>query len=115
MEFSQAFFRSGEGFLFFAESEADLRGAVACIVVETGAGHDRHTDFLDEVFGEGDIVRFRAGASEMREVEPRNTRHDVVRTARFEDREAGARQDFQQTFALASVSGSELVVVAPRE
>src|SRR6266446_8694525 len=115
MKFSQALFGGGKGFLFFAESEADLRGAVACVVVEAGARDNSNANFFDEVSGEGDIVRFRAGASEMREVEPRNIRHDVVRASRLEDSEASAREDFQEAFALGGVSGSELVVVAPRK
>lgn len=37
----------GQGLFFFAEGEAHLGDTVAGIVIEAGAGHDGHADFLD--------------------------------------------------------------------
>ena len=55
-ELGEAGFGGGERFFSFAEGEADLRGAVLCIIVEAGAGHTGYTDFLDKIFCEGYVL-----------------------------------------------------------
>src|ERR1700730_14348921 len=57
-ELGKAEFGGRESFFFFAEGEANLRGPVARVVVETGAGDDGDTNFFDEIFGEADVFGF---------------------------------------------------------
>src|SRR6266852_1390958 len=112
MELGKPLFGGGESFFFFAESEADLRGAVPRVVVEAGAGDDRDADGFDEKFGEAHVFRISLESNGIGVREACDVRHDVIGAARLEDSETSAGQDFQQAFALGSVRSGELVVVA---
>src|SRR5690348_15312207 len=56
VQMGEAGFGGGQGFFFFAEGEADLGGAVASVVVETGARDTGYADFFHEIFGERDVA-----------------------------------------------------------
>src|SRR6266481_9480032 len=81
-------FPSRQGRFFFAEGEAHLVRAVAGIVVKTGAGNAGHADFFDQIFRERDILRSCGETNWVRIGKARNVRHDVIRTARLENRKA---------------------------
>ncbi len=88
MQVGEAGFGGGQGLFFFAEGEADLRGAVLSVVVEAGAGDAGYTNVLDEIFGEGDVAGF-GGIFGFVKMEAGNVGHDVVSAAGFVDGETG--------------------------
>ena len=47
MKLGETFFGGSESRFFFAESEADLIGTVAGVVVKAGTGDTSDSDFLD--------------------------------------------------------------------
>jgi hypothetical protein len=47
MEFRQALLSGGKGFFFFAESEANLGGAILRIVVKAGTRDNSNADGFD--------------------------------------------------------------------
>src|SRR6516165_2486257 len=113
VQISEAGFGGGKGFFLFAEGEADLRGAVAGVVVEAGAGDAGNADGFDEVFGEGNIAGI-GGIFFFVELEAGDVRHDVVGASRFVDGEAGSGEDFEKALTLRGVVGCELVVIRLR-
>src|SRR5260370_23016543 len=81
VKLGQPRFGGGQSGFLFAEGEAHLVGAVARVVVETGAGNGGHADFLNQIFYERNILRSRRETSRVRIGKARNVRHDVVRPA----------------------------------
>src|SRR5260370_40665876 len=81
VKLGQPRFGGGQRGFLFAEGEAHLVGAVARVVVETGAGNGGHADFLNQIFCERDILRSRRETSRVRIETARRVRHDVVRPA----------------------------------
>src|SRR5260370_21493961 len=114
VKLGKAGFGGGQGRFFFAECKADLLGAVARVVVKAGAGNGGHADLFDEIFREGDVFCSRSKTPRVRIREARNVRHDVVRAAWLEHREARSLENLQQPRALLHVTGGELVVVTLR-
>ncbi len=104
VKLGKAGFGGGQGRFFFAECKADLLGAVARVVVKAGAGNGGHADLFDEIFREGDVFCSRSKTPRVRIREARNVRHDVVRAAWLEHREARSLQDFQQPHAFLGVT-----------
>src|ERR1700676_1855466 len=97
-------FARGQGFFFFAECEAHLRGSVAGIIVETGAGDAGYADILDEIFCEGYVAGRRSEARIVfGELEAGDVGHDVIRAARLIDCESRALQNLQESRALFCV------------
>src|SRR2546423_12381620 len=95
VELREAGFGSGQRGFFFAESETHLVRAVVGIIVETGAGHHRHADFFDKIFGEAHILSIRGEAARGGIGKTRDVGHDVIGAARLEDGEARVLKDLQ--------------------
>src|SRR5713226_5845489 len=87
VKLGQPRFGGGQRGFLFAEGEAHLVGAVARVVVETGAGNGGHADFLNQIFCERYIPCSRRETARVRIGKARNVGHDVVRPAWLEHRE----------------------------
>src|SRR5439155_21215452 len=83
-ESREALLGGGARLFFFAKRKTDLRGAVARVVVETGAGDNGHADFFDKVVGEAHVLGFRGKLHGGGIGETRNIGHDVVSAPRLE-------------------------------
>src|SRR5215468_1575083 len=93
-KFGEPLFCGRESFFLLAERKTDLGSAIPWVVIEAGARDARDTDFLNEVFGEGDVFCFRSEPRiVLRELQARNVGHDVVSAAWFVNGEACRRKN----------------------
>src|SRR5436190_11573894 len=83
-------FGGGQGLVFLAETEADLRAARGAVAVEAAARHAGDADIRHQMPRERDVVR---------EAEGRDVRHDVVRALRRVTDESRVAQDAEQALA----------------
>jgi len=76
------------------------------VIVKTGAGNTGNADFLYEIFGESNVLG-TSGEARIAgwKVETRNVGHDVVRAARFVDRETGGLENFEEALTFFGVGG----------
>src|SRR6266436_5181527 len=111
VELRETGFPSRQCRFFLAEGEAHVVRPVARIIVKTGTGNGGYADFFDQIFRERHILRSCGETNRVRIGKARNVGHDVIRTARLENRKAGVLQNFQQPRALLRIASRKFVVV----